>query len=131
MQEHARQRRQTHHDRIVPANVARKRFTDAGIPTRLRFAHECNWYIKDGTYSGSLADCKSSFTTVAQTCRKIAPAVQMFLSPNVDGNGMSVCACDATGDRADRADTQLYPDDPSLVDVCGIDFCPCRCSRVC
>lgn len=69
-----------------------KRFTDAGIPTRLRFAHECNWYIKDGTYTGTLADCKSSFTIVAQTCRKIAPAVKMFLSPNVDGNGMSTCA---------------------------------------
>ena len=76
----------------TPSERARKRFTDAGIPTRLRFAHECNWYVTDGTYTGTLAcvnvdlrvadrrsDCKSSFTIVARTCRKLAPAVLMFL----------------------------------------------------
>ena len=66
------------------------------------------------TYTGSVNDCKIAFTVVAQQCRKIAPAVkvpisiaaalntQMFLTPNVASQGVSVYQ-------------QLMPDDASLV----------------
>jgi hypothetical protein len=33
------------------ANVVRQ-FTDRGIEVWLRFAHEMNWYVQDGTYTG-------------------------------------------------------------------------------
>lgn len=67
--------------------------------------------MTDGTYTGSVNDCKIAFTVVAQQCRKIAPKVKMFLTPNIDGQGVS-------------SYQRLFPDDASLVDLCGLDFYP-------
>ena len=45
----------------------------------------------DGTYTGTVNDCKIAFTVVAQQCRKIAPKVRMFLTPNIDGAFAATC----------------------------------------
>ena len=41
-------------DEKVASQVADvlKQFTDKGVEVWLRFAHEINWYLTDGTYTG-------------------------------------------------------------------------------
>jgi hypothetical protein len=86
-----------------------KKFTDQGIEVRLRFGHEVNWYQTDGTYTGGPSDFKAGWSAVAKACKKIAPSVKMFFTPNV-----------ASLDQYE----QFYPDDPSTVDLIGIDYYP-------
>lgn len=81
-----------------------KQFTDEGIEVRLRFAHEVNWYLTDGTYSGTIDDFKEGWDTVAKACRDIAPEVKMFFTPNV-----------ANLDQY----KEYYPNDPDTVDLIG------------
>ncbi|BGP20884.1 hypothetical protein JCM10213v2_009049 [Rhodosporidiobolus nylandii] len=42
-----------------------KKFTDEGIEVWLRFAHEINWYLSDGTYQGTVEDFKEAWGLVA------------------------------------------------------------------
>lgn len=86
-----------------------KQFTDEGIEVWLRFAHEVNWYQTDGTYQGTASDFKEGWATVAAACKSVAPDVKMFFTPNV----------------ADLSTyEEYYPDDPTTVDIIGVDFYP-------
>ncbi|MBW0473277.1 hypothetical protein O181_012992 [Austropuccinia psidii MF-1] len=93
---------------VAIAKVMRK-FTDEGIPVWLRFAHEVNYYQKDGTYEGTASDFKAGWASVSQAVKNIAPDVKMFWSPNV----------------STPEDYAAYePDDMATVDLVGIDFYP-------
>ncbi|GAA5967988.1 hypothetical protein JCM3765_005568 [Sporobolomyces pararoseus] len=86
-----------------------KEYTDLGVEVWLRFAHEVNYYQSDGTYQGTVDDFKEGWDVVAKACRKIAPEVKMFFTPNV----------------ASLSEYQkFYPDDHSTVDLIGIDYYP-------
>lgn len=93
---------------VAIANVMKK-FTDQGIPVWLRFAHEVNYYQKDGTYQGTAADFKAGWAAVSAAVKSIAPLVKMWWTPNVDT---------ASGYSA------YEPSDMSSVDLVGIDFYP-------
>jgi len=80
-----------------------------GVEVWLRFAHEVNYYQKDGTYQGTVDDFKEGWDVVAKACRSIAPEVKMFFTPNV-----------ASLDEYQK----FYPDDHSTVDLIGIDYYP-------
>jgi len=92
---------------VAICNVMKK-FTDEGIEVRLRFAHEVNWYQTDGTYQGTASDFKAGWAAVAAAC-KSNDQVKMFFTPNIANM---------------QAYQQYFPDDPSTVDYCGIDFYP-------
>ncbi|KAK4056092.1 hypothetical protein OIO90_002823 [Microbotryomycetes sp. JL221] len=64
-----------------------KQFTDAGVEVWLRFAHEVNWYLSDGTYSGGTGPegekhFKTAWSTIWQEV-KSNPLLRMYYSPNV------------------------------------------------
>lgn len=86
-----------------------KKFTDKGLEVWLRFAHEVNWYQRDGTYQGDAADFKEGWAVVARACRTIAPEVKMWFTPNVD-----------TLDNY----KSFFPDDVNTVDIIGVDYYP-------
>ncbi|GAA5897207.1 uncharacterized protein JCM6883_006616 [Sporobolomyces salmoneus] len=86
-----------------------KEYTDLGVEVWLRFAHEVNYYQKDGTYTGTVDDFKEGWDVVAKACRSIAPEVKMFFTPNV-----------ASLEEYQK----FYPDDHSTVDLIGIDYYP-------
>jgi len=94
---------------VAIANVMKK-FTDEGIEVWLRFAHEVNWYLTDGTYSGSLSDFKEGWKTMAAAIDEIAPDVKMFFTPNV----------------ANAAQYEQYYPTEGRVDVIGIDYYPSK-----
>ncbi|SCZ89404.1 BZ3500_MvSof-1268-A1-R1_Chr1-1g01158 [Microbotryum saponariae] len=74
-----------------------------------RFAHEVNWYLNDGTYKGTVDDFQQGWSVVAAACKKIAPRVRMWFTPNV-----------ANLEEYDR----YYPTNHSTVDLIGIDYYP-------
>ncbi|KPV72871.1 glycoside hydrolase family 26 protein [Rhodotorula graminis WP1] len=87
-----------------------KKFTDEGIEVWLRFAHEINWYLSDGTYQGTVEDFKEAWPVVAAAVAD-NPLVRMFFTPNVAGGGVS--------------DYEKYfPDDLSTVHYLGLDYYP-------
>ncbi|GAA6003902.1 hypothetical protein JCM10207_006460 [Rhodosporidiobolus poonsookiae] len=86
-----------------------KEYTDEGVEVWLRFAHEVNYYQTDGTYSGTKEDFKEAWGVVAKACKEIAPEVKMWYTPNV-----------ASLDQYD----EYFPDDPSTVDLIGVDWYP-------
>ncbi|ORY70779.1 glycoside hydrolase superfamily [Leucosporidium creatinivorum] len=86
-----------------------KQFTDKGVEVWLRFAHEVNYYQEDGTYQGDANDFKAGWAAVSAACKEYAPEVKMWYTPNV-----------ASEDQYD----EYYPDDPSTVDLIGIDYYP-------
>ncbi|KWU46035.1 hypothetical protein RHOSPDRAFT_24931 [Rhodotorula sp. JG-1b] len=86
-----------------------KEYTDAGLEVWLRFAHEVNYYQEDGTYQGGVQDFKEGWDAVAKACREIAPEVKMWYTPNV-----------APLSQYD----EYFPDDPSTVDLIGVDWYP-------
>ncbi|GAA5956920.1 hypothetical protein JCM10213_003043, partial [Rhodosporidiobolus nylandii] len=86
-----------------------KEYTDAGVEVWLRFAHEVNYYQSDGTYQGTVDDFKEGWAVVAKACKEIAPEVKMWYTPNV-----------ASVDEYDK----YFPDDPSTVDLIGVDWYP-------
>lgn len=85
-----------------------KKFTDKGVDVRLRFGHEVNYYQTDGTYTGTASDFKAGWATVANACKSNSK-VKMFFTPNI-----------ANLDQY----KQYFPDDPSTVDLIGIDYYP-------
>ncbi|GAA5915556.1 hypothetical protein JCM5296_007281 [Sporobolomyces johnsonii] len=84
-------------------------YVDLGVEVWLRFAHEVNYYQTDGTYQGTAADFKEGWATVAAACKQYAPTVKMWFTPNV----ASLSEYE-----------EYYPDDPSTVDLIGVDWYP-------
>ncbi|GAA5936615.1 hypothetical protein JCM1841_004628 [Sporobolomyces salmonicolor] len=84
-------------------------YVDLGVEVWLRFAHEVNYYQTDGTYQGTAADFKEGWATVAAACKQYAPTVKMWFTPNV----ASLSEYE-----------EYYPDDPSTVDIIGVDWYP-------
>lgn len=69
-----------------------KKFTDAGIEVRVRFGHEMNYYLSDGTYPGGTGDdtaqaFKTAWSVVTKAVRsKTGGKAKMFFTPNVAGD---------------------------------------------
>ncbi|GAA5828505.1 hypothetical protein JCM11251_000822 [Rhodosporidiobolus azoricus] len=91
-----------------------KKFTDEGIEVWLRFAHEINWYLTDGTYQGTAADFKEAWPVVAEAVAD-NDLVKMFFTPNIAGK------------LQDYLD--VTPDDRSTIDYFGIDYYPRKVSE--
>ncbi|TNY22278.1 hypothetical protein DMC30DRAFT_445440 [Rhodotorula diobovata] len=87
-----------------------KQFTDEGIEVWLRFAHEINWYLQDGTYQGTVDDFKAAWAVVAEAVAD-NPLVKMFFTPNIAGGGVTDYE-------------KFFPDDLSTVHYLGLDFYP-------
>jgi hypothetical protein len=87
-----------------------KRFTDEGIVVWLRFAHEVNWYLRDGTYKGNAAEFLTAWKNMYNTNCKDNPMVKCFWSPN----------------RASNVEKDIGPFWPGrdFVDIVGIDCYP-------
>jgi hypothetical protein len=86
-----------------------KKFTDEGITVWLRFAHEVNWYVQDGTYvGGSAEEFKTAWQNVANAV-KDNDKVLMYWSPN---------------NVADASDLDQWFPGAQYVDVVGIDIYP-------
>lgn len=61
-----------------------QKFTSQGITVWLRFAHEMNYYVTDGTYpGGSTDDFQTAWQNVHAACAAIEGCL-MFWSPNRD-----------------------------------------------
>ena len=89
------------------ANVL-KQFTDEGVEVWLRFAHEMNWYVVDGTYHGTSADFITAWKRIyAANCANNAH-VKCFWSPN----------------QAAAKDLRAWWPGPETVDIVGIDCYP-------
>jgi len=97
---------------------AMKRFTDAGVVSYLRFAHEANWYNSDScteapgggkVYLGGPSDVKEGWAVVAAARDQYAPDVKLYWSPNAGSQ--------------DQIE-QYAPDDKSTIDMVGIDYYP-------
>ncbi|KAL7340612.1 glycoside hydrolase superfamily [Rhodotorula toruloides] len=86
-----------------------KKFTDEGIEVWLRFAHEVNWYVTDGTYQGGVQDFKPAWAEVAKAVAD-NPKVRMFFTPNVAGSLQDY--------------VNWMPDDLSTIHYLGIDYYP-------
>lgn len=101
----------TYADNSQAVNIAKvmQKFVDNGLEVWLRFAHEVNYYQTDGTYTGGVSDFKEGWAVVAAAIKEHAPSVKMWFTPNV----------------ADLSQyDQYYPDDPTTVDIIGIDYYP-------
>ncbi|KAM3065821.1 hypothetical protein ACMFMG_009955 [Clarireedia jacksonii] len=85
-----------------------KQFTSKGVEVWLRFGHEMNYYVTDGTYHGTpsefVAAWKNIHAAVADN-----PKIKMWWSPNVDGPKYPVAP---------------YWPGASYVDIVGIDCYP-------
>ena len=94
------------------ANVL-SQFTSKGIQVWLRYAHEMNYYVTDGSegahYTGSVADFQTSWKTMSDAVSS-NPNIKMFWSPN------SASASDLK---------QWYPTS-GKVDLVGIDIYPSK-----
>ncbi|GAA5893977.1 hypothetical protein JCM6882_007948, partial [Rhodosporidiobolus microsporus] len=97
---------------VMPAvNVANylQKWVDVGKEVWLRFAHEVNYYQKDGTYQGNVDDFKLGWSVMAKARDDLAPNVKMWFTPNF-------------GDLYEY--DKFYPTDPKTVDLIGIDWYP-------
>ncbi|KAE9404964.1 glycoside hydrolase [Gymnopus androsaceus JB14] len=97
-------------DSNVAAQVASvlKEFTDEGVEVWLRFAHEVNYYISSGTYSGNVQSYQQAWATIAAAV-KDNPMIKMFWCPNwADASSLA----------------EWFPTDPSTVDIVGMDAYP-------
>ncbi|KAK4697229.1 hypothetical protein P7C71_g813, partial [Lecanoromycetidae sp. Uapishka_2] len=97
----------------VPAMVGKvttvmEEITSQGLTVWLRFAHEMNWYVTDGTYSGTSDEFKTAWAAVSGAVQN-NPDVFMYWSPN-------------SGD-AQTLKSTWYPD-AGAVDIVGIDIYP-------
>ncbi|KAF2472487.1 glycoside hydrolase [Lindgomyces ingoldianus] len=85
-----------------------KKFTDEGIEVWLRFGHEMNWYVQDGTYHGTAADFVTAWKNIYNANCKGNSKVKCFWSPN--------CASAASL-------SSWWPGN-EFVDIVGIDCYP-------
>ncbi|GAA5856599.1 hypothetical protein JCM8547_005883 [Rhodosporidiobolus lusitaniae] len=101
----------TWEDNSQAINVANylQKWVDVGKEVWLRFAHEVNYYQKDGTYQGDVNDFKLGWAVMAKARNDLAPNVKMWFTPNF-------------GDLYEY--DKFYPDDPNTVDLIGIDWYP-------
>jgi hypothetical protein len=86
-----------------------KQFTDAGVTVWLRYAHEMNWYVTDGTYHGTAADFLASWRNVYNAACKDNAKISCFWSPNQAGS---------------TSDLQPWWPGEEYVDLVGIDCYP-------
>lgn len=86
-----------------------KEFTDAGVEVWLRFAHEMNWYVTDGTYQGTSQDFITAWKNIYDANCKNNEHVKCFWSPNQAGS---------------MSDLEPYWPGPDYVDLVGIDCYP-------
>ncbi|KAF1948532.1 glycoside hydrolase [Byssothecium circinans] len=86
-----------------------KKFTDEGVPVWLRFAHEVNWYVTDGTYHGTAADFQTAWKNIYNANCKGNAKVKCFWSPNQAGSAK---------------DLQPWWPGKEYVDIVGIDCYP-------
>ena len=95
----------------VAADVAAvmEKITSQGLTVWLRFAHEMNWYVTDGTYHGTASEFQTAWTAVSNAV-KGNPNVKMYWSPNQ----ASAASIKSAG---------WYPT-AGAVDVVGIDIYP-------
>ncbi|CBQ72524.1 conserved hypothetical protein [Sporisorium reilianum SRZ2] len=105
---------QTDNSQAVAVCRVMKKFTDADVEVRLRFAHEVNYYVTTGEYApGSdmgVSAFKTAWAQVSAACKTIAPAVKMWYCPNAAN--LSVYE-------------QYLPDNfNSTVQMIGVDFYP-------
>jgi hypothetical protein len=93
----------------VAKQVVMKEFTDAGVTVWLRYAHEMNWYVTDGTYHGNSADFITSWKNIYNAACKDNAKVSCYWSPNQAGSA---------------SDLQQWWPGPDFVDLVGIDCYP-------
>ncbi|KAL9613991.1 MAG: hypothetical protein Q9167_001471 [Letrouitia subvulpina] len=91
------------------------KFVEQNIEVWLRFAHEMNWYVTDGTYHGTASEFVTAWKNVAQAIQKnpvTAGKVKMVWSPNnVGGNSQKLIS------------DGWWPG-PETVDLVAIDIYP-------
>lgn len=86
-----------------------KKFTDDGVTVWLRFAHEVNWYLTDGTYHGTAEDFITAWKNIYNANCKGNEKVKCFWSPNQAGS---------------MSDLQPFWPGQEFVDIVGIDCYP-------
>lgn len=86
-----------------------KEFTDAGVTVWLRYAHEMNWYVVDGTYHGTSADFLTSWKNIYEANCANNDKVSCFWSPNQVGS---------------VSDLEPWWPGQEFVDLVGIDCYP-------
>ncbi|KAL1741345.1 glycoside hydrolase family 26 protein [Schizophyllum fasciatum] len=98
-------------DKKVAAQVADvlKKFTDKEVEVWLRFAHEINWYLTDGTYSGDAASYQTAWANIAAAV-KSNDKIKMFWCPNQAGSIDDL--------------KPFWPKDEGTVDIVGYDYYP-------
>ncbi|GAA6013640.1 hypothetical protein JCM10207_004799 [Rhodosporidiobolus poonsookiae] len=113
----------TWEDNSQAINVANylQKWIDAGKEVWLRFAHEVNYYQRDGTYQGTVDDFKLGWAVMAKARDDLAPNVKMWFTPNM-------AHIDDQTPRSLVEYDRYYPEDPSTVDVIGIDWYPHKTS---
>ena len=89
-----------------------KQFTDAGVTVWLRYAHEMNYYVTDGTYKGDAGAFVESWKNIYNAACKDNDKVACFWSPNQAGNPASDLASWWPGEE--------------FVDLVGIDCYPTK-----
>ncbi|TGO14343.1 hypothetical protein BTUL_0054g00110 [Botrytis tulipae] len=85
-----------------------EQFTAKGVEVWLRFGHEMNYYVTDGTYHGTAAEFVTAWKNI-HAAVSTNPKIKMFWSPNVDTSSAPVAP---------------YWPGPSYVDVVGVDCYP-------
>ncbi|ESZ95292.1 glycoside hydrolase family 26 protein [Sclerotinia borealis F-4128] len=85
-----------------------EQFTAKGVEVWLRFSHEMNYYVTDGTYHGTAAEFIAAWKNIHAAVSK-NPKIKMYWSPNVDTSSAPVAP---------------YWPGASYVDVVGVDCYP-------
>ena len=110
-------------DSTVAGGVANvlKQFTDKNIEVWLRFAHEVNWYVTDGTYHGSADDFQKAWGAISAAVES-NNLIKMFWSPNQASSG-DLQQWYPTRGKVDMVGIDIYPkSQQSFGEVYG-DFC--------
>lgn len=89
-----------------------KQFTDAGVTVWLRYGHEMNYYVTDGTYKGDAGSFVQSWKNIYNAACKDNDKIACFWSPNQAGNPAS--------------DLQSWWPGEEFVDLVGIDCYPTK-----
>ncbi|TGO20996.1 hypothetical protein BPAE_0249g00020 [Botrytis paeoniae] len=85
-----------------------EQFTAKGVEVWLRFGHEMNYYVTDGTYHGTAAEFVTAWKNI-HAAVSTNPKIKMYWSPNVDTSSAPVAP---------------YWPGASYVDVVGVDCYP-------
>ncbi|TGO57760.1 hypothetical protein BCON_0062g00300 [Botryotinia convoluta] len=85
-----------------------EQFTAKGVEVWLRFGHEMNYYVTDGTYHGTAAEFVTAWKNI-HAAVSTNPKIRLYWSPNVDTSSAPVAP---------------YWPGASYVDVVGVDCYP-------